>query len=850
MLQAEVSNGIGFSETDITGAIGGGNSDSLVIGLGVNDASPANDDSVDIIIDTPTPGGTVNTSQGRIGLSGGNSINDGETVTIDFAINVDTTNDGGDDINLGLLNTELSGLYADAFFETTSFQQTVNRINGNATTAGILVRASYEANINDADAPDIDYVAVFDESGNLVFERSLVDGDGSGNGISVDFLANGDVSIQGIQEGWDYYVETDGPMTGVEISGDFNGADDEPFTLGAFSLGGQPFEPFTLETNIIGSDADGDSVTSTLSVTFLPDDQGNMVGTTSGETINGDADDNIIAGLGGADTLNGSGGRDTLYGGDGDDTLDGGAGQDVLVGGAGHDTLTGGLNSDIFVIDDNALSDGSFDTITDYELLEIIDLTQVLSLPAGSDLSDYIQYYDNGDIYLNLDGVGVGEPVKIATVGAYAAGADQDITIGYVLNGTSTNVQVSPVPLTTPIVLDLDGDGIELVDMSAGVTYDYGAGPVATAWVAAGEGILFDDSDENMEVDGYENFAFGTDGVTDLEALAATNDIDSDGTLSGGELNGLAVWIDDGDGVFEDGEYASLSSLGITEIGVETDGQGYVAAYGDALVFGEATFVMNGEDHVLADVGFATSEDYAGEPEQNSQLRQAEMALLAAAVPGLLVATSLNTTPFFAADHMVNFEPTDLSFATAVNSITRHDVDLSHVDPASHAEGSDKAQHAKSDSAHLSDDDSVDARAFGGDHGAPANDVADLGASTETAANFAPPPTPVGGAEVGADVLAALLNIGAPAADAKGDAKGTQALDAVRTAITEVTGSDEVSKIVNHIIDNVSETAQHGHVGTEAMQVLLNSGVAGQHFQMPMLADAADDAAHLAAAAA
>ncbi|MDP2495841.1 calcium-binding protein [Shimia thalassica] len=58
--------------------------------------------------------------------------------------------------------------------------------------------------------------------------------------------------------------------------------------------------------------------------------------------IDGDGDNNLLLGTGGADQVNGLGGHDTLRGDVGDDTLDGGAGRDTLSGGDGNDSLVGG----------------------------------------------------------------------------------------------------------------------------------------------------------------------------------------------------------------------------------------------------------------------------------------------------------------------------------------------------------------------------------------------------------------------------------------------------------------------------------------------------------------------------
>jgi Ca2+-binding RTX toxin-like protein len=66
------------------------------------------------------------------------------------------------------------------------------------------------------------------------------------------------------------------------------------------------------------------------------------------DAIRGDAADNRLIGLGGADSLVGGAGADTLDGGMGGDSIDGGDGDDWIVGGRGVDTLIGGADADTY----------------------------------------------------------------------------------------------------------------------------------------------------------------------------------------------------------------------------------------------------------------------------------------------------------------------------------------------------------------------------------------------------------------------------------------------------------------------------------------------------------------------
>lgn len=95
----------------------------------------------------------------------------------------------------------------------------------------------------------------------------------------------------------------------------------------------------------------------------------------------GKGDDDLFGGKGsdklyggsGADDLFGEDGKDYLNGGSGDDRLEGGAGNDRLLGEKGSDVLVGGLGEDRFVFRASD-ADGSQDTISDFEIGDLIEL--------------------------------------------------------------------------------------------------------------------------------------------------------------------------------------------------------------------------------------------------------------------------------------------------------------------------------------------------------------------------------------------------------------------------------------------------------------------------------------------
>src|SRR4029078_5530519 len=115
-------------------------------------------------------------------------------------------------------------------------------------------------------------------------------------------------------------------------------------------------------------------------------------------------------------------------------------------------------------------------------------------------------------------------------------------TIQYMLNGVTTTANVTPA--APPIALDLDGDGhVSFIGTDAGATFDYGAGKVATAWVAGNDGILVRDANHDGEASATE-VVFATSG-SDLQGLSVY-DSNHDGQLSSADAGfaDFQVWQD------------------------------------------------------------------------------------------------------------------------------------------------------------------------------------------------------------------------------------------------------------------------------------------------------------------
>jgi Ca2+-binding RTX toxin-like protein len=124
--------------------------------------------------------------------------------------------------------------------------------------------------------------------------------------------------------------------------------------------------------------------------------------------------------------------------------------------------------------------------------------------------------------------------------------------------------------LSSPLVLDLDGDGVELTSLEDGAAYfDLDADGFAekTGWVNPDDGLLVLDRNDNDVIDDTHEL-FGTS-ITDGFSILAELDDNNDGVINAQDsaFSALQVWRDsDQDGYSDNGELQSLEALGITSI--------------------------------------------------------------------------------------------------------------------------------------------------------------------------------------------------------------------------------------------------------------------------------------------
>jgi hypothetical protein len=171
--------------------------------------------------------------------------------------------------------------------------------------------------------------------------------------------------------------------------------------------------------------------------------------------------------------------------------------------------------------------------------------------------------------------------------------------------------------LASPLILDLDGDGIETTKLGFGpaaspVHFDLDGDAFAerTGWVGGGDGLLAWDKNSNGTIDDngelFGNTATYADGFANLAVL----DTNSDDKITSADTNwsDLRVWVDaNGDGITDSGELKTFATLGITEISVNATP--LTNTYNDEnLVSATSTFVIGGQTRTISDVWFRTDE--------------------------------------------------------------------------------------------------------------------------------------------------------------------------------------------------------------------------------------------------
>ena len=150
------------------------------------------------------------------------------------------------------------------------------------------------------------------------------------------------------------------------------------------------------------------------------------------------------------------------------------------------------------------------------------------------------------------------------------------------LRDTFTSAQSAEVP-RDPLLIDLDGDGIETTSVENGVYFDQENDGFAevSAWVSSDDGVLAIDKNNNGTIDnGSELFGDSyvkSDGTIATSGFDALSDLDSngDGQINSSDTSFDAIKILKGDGTLLSLSDAGISSISLTsKKSVITDSNG------------------------------------------------------------------------------------------------------------------------------------------------------------------------------------------------------------------------------------------------------------------------------------
>ena len=180
----------------------------------------------------------------------------------------------------------------------------------------------------------------------------------------------------------------------------------------------------------------------------------------------------------------------------------------------------------------------------------------------------------------------------------------------YIYSGSGGGVQ-QPYSYATPLVLDLNGDGVQTTDTAHGVQFDLSNSGTqqSVSWVDKHDGLLAMDLNGDGQINsGAELFGNSTkllDGSLASNGWAALAAMDSngDGNIDAHDagFDKLRVWVDaNSDGVTEAGELKTLSDAGVASINLNHDNR-VTYQNGNALQGFSSFTTTSGATHEMVD---------------------------------------------------------------------------------------------------------------------------------------------------------------------------------------------------------------------------------------------------------
>ena len=161
---------------------------------------------------------------------------------------------------------------------------------------------------------------------------------------------------------------------------------------------------------------------------------------------------------------------------------------------------------------------------------------------------------------------------------------------------------------TSPLVFDLDGDGIEISNLVGGNTayFDMNNDGFAeeTAWISGEDGLLAIDLNQDGLINNSQELFGNATGYGNGFLSLSTLDSNEDGLITSEDVDyhKLYVWVDNGDAYSQTEELYTLDDLLITSINLSYTEVTDVIAGNSILQ--ESTYVINGNTRDIVDVYF------------------------------------------------------------------------------------------------------------------------------------------------------------------------------------------------------------------------------------------------------
>ena len=411
-------------------------------------------------------------------------------------------------------------------------------------------------------------------------------------------IAPGDVTVSQADSGDDYVLKINGTTDQITINGAVNSS--------AYRIEQVRCADGTVWTN--------------------SDLQAKALGGTSGnDIIYGTSADDNLSGGGGNDILYANGGNDVLIGGTGNDTLDGGSGTDR----ADYSDHSVGVAVNLALTTAQVVASGESDTLLNIENLtgssydDVLTGSSVANAINGGDGADRLIGNAGNDILTGGLGTdvavfsGLQSSYSITTSGGTVSVIDnQPTTDGNdgtdVISGIETlefkgGAQVG---VTSPIILDLDGNGIETISATRShALFDLnGDGRLDdTSWIGSGDGFLYLDRNQDGTMSDAGEISFTDDlpgASSDLAGLRAF-DSNEDGKLDAEDerFASFGVWRDaNGNGKVERGETITLTQAGIASLDLTGAPTENTTSFGDVSIVNTGTYTLtNGTTRDFAD---------------------------------------------------------------------------------------------------------------------------------------------------------------------------------------------------------------------------------------------------------